>query len=76
MGVMTMKEAIAEMKRLNKVKAEANKLKHQHDGLCQPFTDKEYKQVITTMKSSYGAKAKKHSFNALWKHNDVKLETL
>ena len=54
-----MKEAIAETKRLNKAKAEANKLKHQHDGLCQPFTDKEYKQVITTMKSSYGAKAKK-----------------
>ena len=72
----SMKQAIAEAKRLNKEKAEAHRLKHQHEGLCQPFTDKEYKQIVTTMKSSYGAKAKKHSFNALWRHNDVKIETL
>jgi len=72
----SMKEAIAEIKRLNKAKAEAHRLKHQHEGLCQPFTDKEYKQIVTKMKTSYGAKAKKHSYNALWRHYDVKIETL
>ena len=72
----SMKEAIAEIKRLNKEKADAHKLKHQHEGLCQPFTDKEYKQIVTKMKTSYGAKAKKHSYNALWRHYNVKIETL
>jgi hypothetical protein len=28
------------------------------------------------MKTSYGAKAKKHSHNGLWKYYDVKIETL
>lgn len=72
----SMKEAIAEIKRLNKEKADAHRLKHQHEGLCQPFTDKEYKQIVTKMKTSYGAKAKKHSYNALWRHYNVKIETL
>ena len=72
----TMKEAIAQVKQRQKEKFKAHRIKHEHDGLCQPFTDKEYKQVVTKMKTSYGAKAKKHSYNALWKHYNVKIETL
>ena len=72
----TMKEAIAQVTQLQKEKFKAHRIKHEHDGLCQPFTDKEYKQVVTKMKTSYGAKAKKHSYNALWRHYNVKIETL
>tara|TARA_B110000908_G_C10072880_1_gene365899 strand:- start:203 stop:427 length:225 start_codon:yes stop_codon:yes gene_type:complete len=70
------KEVIAYYKAEQKRKASEHRIKHQHDGLCQPFTDKEFAQIQTNMKSSYGAKAKKHSYNGLWKHHDVKIETL
>ena len=65
------KDAIHHFKQVQKAKAEAHRRKHQHDGLCKPLTDKEWSQVVTKMKSSYGAKAKKHSFNGLWRHYDV-----
>lgn len=37
-------------------------------GECRPFNDDDYKQVKIKMKSSYGAKAKAHSKNALWSY--------
>ncbi len=72
----TMKELLAVSKQMQVDRAKAHRIKHQHDGLCKPFSDKEYKQVKTGMKTSYGAKAKKHSHNGLWKYYDVKIETL
>ncbi len=70
------KDAIAHYKAVQKQRASEHRIKHQHDGLCQPFTNEEFAQIQTKMKSSYGAKAKKHSYNGLWKHYDVKIETL
>jgi hypothetical protein len=72
----TMKELLAVSKQMRADRAKAHRIKHQHDGFISPFTDKEYKQVKTGMKTSYGAKAKKHSHNGLWKYYDVKIETL
>ena len=63
-------KVIAYFKEAQRQKMKAHKLKHQHDGLCQPLTDKEWKQIKTKMKSSYGGKAKQYSRNKLWKHHD------
>ena len=57
------KDAIAHYKAVQKQKASEHRIKHQHDGLCQPFTDKEFAQIQTKMKSSYGAKASPRSLS-------------
>ena len=54
----TMKEVIAASKQLQADRVEAHRIKHQHDGFISPFTDKEYKQVVTTMKSATVLKQK------------------
>ena len=42
-------------------------------GVCQPFTDREYKQVKLYGKSSY-SKGKKFTFNAMWRGNNEKYD--
>tara|TARA_R110000823_G_C15712525_1_gene477712 strand:- start:10 stop:237 length:228 start_codon:yes stop_codon:yes gene_type:complete len=41
------------------------------EGTCGKFNDKDYKQVKTGMKSSYGAKASAFSRTKLWNHNNL-----
>ena len=43
------------------------------DGLCKSFTNEDYKQVKTKMKSSYGAKASVFSKTRLWNHYNLTL---
>ena len=42
-------------------------------GECKPMTDKEYKQVPISGKTSYG-KGKKHVYNAYWRGSDEKYD--
>ena len=42
-------------------------------GECKPMTDKEYKQVPISGKTSYG-KGKKHVYNAYWRGNNEKFD--
>ena len=42
-------------------------------GECQPFTDREYKQVKLYGKSTY-SKGKKFTFNAMWRGNNEKYD--
>ena len=42
-------------------------------GECQPFTDREYKQVKLYGKSTY-SKGKKFTYNAMWRGNDEKYD--
>jgi len=46
------------------------------DGLCTSFTSKDYKQVKTKMKSSYGAKASAFSRTKLWNHYHLTLNEI
>ena len=73
---MTMKEACAWTIENREKQFKEHRLKHDGINAIRGFTDKEWDQQVTGMKSSYGAKAKKHSHNALWRHYDVKIETL
>lgn len=74
MGVMTMKEAIAETKRLRKQAVIAHKIKHQHDGLCSGLTDKEYNRVVYRQKSSF-SKARKFTHSKMWQETHKKFDT-
>ena len=67
-------QAIKFFKEEYRKRVQAHKLKHQHDGLCQPLTNKEWNQVKTKMKSSYGAKAKQYSRNRLWRYYDEPID--
>mgnify|MGYP003120689104 CR=1 FL=1 len=42
-------------------------------GECQPFTDREYKQVKLYGKSTY-SKGKRFTFNAMWRGNNEKYD--
>jgi hypothetical protein len=42
-------------------------------GECQPFTDREYKQVKLYGKSTY-SKGKRFTFNAMWRDNNEKYD--
>ena len=46
------KEVIAYYKAEQKRKASEHRIKHQHDGLCQPFTDKEFAQKLHDYKNN------------------------
>lgn len=43
------------------------------DGMCAGFNSKDYKQIKTKMKSSYGAKASAFSRTKLWNHYNLTL---
>jgi len=71
---MTMKEACAITLANRQRKFEEHRKNVTQGNAIHGFTDKEWNQVVTGMKTSYGAKSKKHSHNALWRHYDVKIE--
>ncbi len=73
---MTMKEACAITIKNRKAQFDEHRALHRGHNAIRGFTQEEWEKQQTGMKSSYGAKAKKHSHNGLWKHNDVKIETL
>jgi len=73
---MTMKEACATTTVNRLARFKEHRLANTGENAIHGFTQAEYNRVVTGMKSSYGAKAKKHSHNALWRHHDQKIETL
>ena len=74
--MMTMKEACAITTANRIAKFKEHRGSHKGENRIQGFTQAEWDLQVTGMKSSYGAKAKKHSHNALWRHYDQKIETL
>jgi len=74
--MMTMKEACIATTELRKKQFEEHRALHRGLNVVRGFTQTEWEQQQTGMKSSYGAKAKKHSHNALWRHYSEKIETL
>ena len=73
---MTMKEACAKTIENRKAQFDEHRALHRGHNAIRGFTQTEWEQQQTGMKSSYGAKAKKHSHNALWRHYSEKIETL
>jgi len=71
-----MKEALAETKKLRLQQFKEHRALHRGTNVIRGFTQREWEQQQTGMKSSYGAKAKKHSHNALWRYYNQKVETL
>ncbi len=74
--MMTMKEALAETKKLRIEAFKEHREKHRGTNVIKGFSQKEWNQQQTGMKKSYGLKAKKHSHNVLWRYYDQKVETL
>lgn len=73
---MTMKEACIATTELRKKQFEEHRTLHRGVNAIRGFTQDEWDQQQTGMKSSYGAKAKRHSHSALWRHYEEKIETL
>tara|TARA_R110002124_G_scaffold140900_6_gene305355 strand:- start:51 stop:275 length:225 start_codon:yes stop_codon:yes gene_type:complete len=71
-----MKKALAITKELRLKQFKEHREKHRGMNVIKGFSQTEWNQQETGMKKSYGAKAKKHSHNALWRHYDQKVETL
>ena len=72
--MMTMKEACAITLANRQRKFDEHRKNVTQGNAIHAFSEEEWSKVVTGMKSSYGAKAKKHSHNALWRHNDVPIE--
>tara|TARA_R110000803_G_scaffold37999_1_gene82000 strand:- start:415 stop:639 length:225 start_codon:yes stop_codon:yes gene_type:complete len=74
--MMTMKDAIHAQKQLRLLQFEEHRALHRGMNEIRGFTQDEWDQQVTLMKSSYGAKGKKHSHTKLWAHYNITVETL
>ena len=72
--MMTMKEACAITLANRRTRFAEHRKNVTQGNAIHGFTEKEWGRVVTSMKKCYGAKAKKHSHNALWRHYDQKIE--
>ena len=75
MVVTNMKELYEYSIQQKKLRARGHRLKHEHSGQCSGLTDKEYKQVRSSQKSTF-TKSRKFTHNRLWNYNNNKIKTL
>jgi len=75
MVVTNMKELCEYSIQQKKLRARGHRLKHEHSGQCSGLTDKEYKRVRFSQKSTF-TKSRKFTHNRLWKDYSVNYKTI
>jgi len=74
MVVTNMKELCEYSIQQKKLRARGHRLKHEHSGQCSGLTDKEYKRVRSSQKSTF-TKSRKFTHNRLWQETHKKFDT-
>jgi len=69
----TMTELCEYVKQTKRQRAAEHRRKFAHAGRCSGLTDKEYKSVIHSQKSSF-AKARKFTHHAMWRESHQKFD--